>query len=217
MMIGQGCNNYSWMGINALLCATNIAAAFYIVHKMQDEQAAANAVPPTFLPVTANNNVPPTVTATYVAETGVASGDYGASMKKEGMDGSMGTPYQAVEAQPVSMMDRLSATAPPANYNYNSSNASFDTYRVNGGPNSFHRLGRVLCYDAGVAVYIIIVIIWMFWQSTGVLKLFGSVGGDNGNENCYQTENWQMYSITLGFLWMMLVCCAFSCSLLCLR
>jgi hypothetical protein len=176
--LAYGDCNTQWMGINALLCATNIIAAMYIVHKMQDDPVFSQPILPTATPV-----------ATIVADTGLMTD----AKKKDDLT----TPYQAVEAQPVT----------------GNSPVRYPTGSRDGAPNSYQRLSQVLCYDMGVALYIVIVVVWIFWQSGGVLKLFGGIG----DENCNRVENWMMFSVTLGFLWMTVVCCAFGCSLLCLR
>jgi hypothetical protein len=69
-----------------------------------------------------------------------------------------------------------------------------------------------------VAVYIIVFCAWMVWQSIGMSKvLFG--GGDGGDDEdvCEQVEKWGVHSVVCGVLYLMLVCCAFGCSALCLR
>jgi hypothetical protein len=85
-----------------------------------------------------------------------------------------------------------------------------------GPSNSFHRLGHVLCYDPGAAVYFFIVVLWVIWQSVGVTVAISLGNSDDGDE-CGKIRGWIEFSTMCGFLYMMLVFCAFSCSLLCLR
>jgi hypothetical protein len=81
-----------------------------------------------------------------------------------------------------------------------------------GEANSVKRLTHVLCYDKIVAVYIVVAISWLVWQSVGISHvLFRQL------EGCDEVERWILISVVLGFLYMMLVCFAFGCSLLCLR
>lgn len=85
-----------------------------------------------------------------------------------------------------------------------------------GPSNSFHRLGHVLCYDPGAAVYFLIVVLWVIWQSVGVTVAISLVDNDDGEE-CDKIRQWIVFSTMCGFLYMMLVFFAFGCSLLCLR
>lgn len=85
-----------------------------------------------------------------------------------------------------------------------------------GPSNSFHRLGHVLCYDPGAAVYFLIVVLWVIWQSVGVTVAISLVDKYDGEE-CVNIQRWIVRSTMCGFLYMMLVFFAFGCSLLCLR
>jgi hypothetical protein len=85
-----------------------------------------------------------------------------------------------------------------------------------GPSNSFHRLGHVLCYDPGAAVYFLIVVLWVIWQSVGVTVAISLVDNNN-NDECSNIRRWIVLSTMCGFLYMMLVFFAFGCSLLCLR
>jgi hypothetical protein len=85
-----------------------------------------------------------------------------------------------------------------------------------GPSNSFHRLGHVLCYDPGAAIYFLIVVLWVIWQSVGVTVAISLVDIDDGEE-CDNIRRWIVLSTMCGFLYMMLVFFAFGCSLLCLR
>lgn len=86
-----------------------------------------------------------------------------------------------------------------------------------GEANSVQRLGKVMCYDAGVAIYIIIFCGWIVWQSIGISKvLFGGEQGDD-EDTCSEVHQHMLASITCGFLYLMLVCFFFGCSLICLR
>jgi hypothetical protein len=97
-----------------------------------------------------------------------------------------------------------------------------------GPPSSFRRLGQVLCYDVGVAGYIVIALIWMLWQSFGLWVVISSAGTDYYNNNndddsfdyvnlCGNVRIWVVVSIVCGFAYMSVVFFSFSCSLLCLR
>jgi hypothetical protein len=90
-----------------------------------------------------------------------------------------------------------------------------------GPSNSFHRLGHVLCYDPGVALYFFIAMLWVIWQSVGVtvaISLAGNINGDEyDGDQCSNIKGWIVLSTACGFLYMMLVFFAFGCSLFCLR
>jgi hypothetical protein len=96
-----------------------------------------------------------------------------------------------------------------------------------GPPSSFRRLGQVLCYDAGVAGYIVIAFVWMLWQSFGLWVAISSAGTNYYNDDnddsseyvdiCGNVRTWVIISIVCGFAYMSIVFFSFSCSLLCLR
>jgi hypothetical protein len=93
-----------------------------------------------------------------------------------------------------------------------------------GPANSFQRLGQVLCYDAGVALYFFVAVLWVIWQSVGVtvaISLAAGSGYDGDDDvvgnQCDKIKGWVVLSTVCGFLYMMLVFFAFGCSLLCLR
>ena len=84
-----------------------------------------------------------------------------------------------------------------------------------GGANSFQRIKHVLCYDKGMAVYILMVIFWMVWISIGISRrLFVE---DANNESCYELIPYMNITISCGYVWMTMVGMAFCCSFLCLR
>jgi hypothetical protein len=92
---------------------------------------------------------------------------------------------------------------------------------------SWYRLKQVLCYDGWVAVYIVLAVAWVIWQSVGVAAFLaaGGGGGDAGGDAaaagdggaCGDLKKWIGWSIALGFLYMCLVFVSFGCSLICLR
>lgn len=80
------------------------------------------------------------------------------------------------------------------------------------GP-SRKRMKDVLCYDPGVAIYLLVSLGWMAWLMVGYAQL---VDEDDG-EGCDDIQSYYYTSLTLGTLYGMLVCCTFCCSFLCLR
>lgn len=75
------------------------------------------------------------------------------------------------------------------------------------------RMGQVLCYDGGVALYIFAAVAWMLWQTIGFSRAFVTEEGDGA---CRTTTVWTLMSITMGFTYSMVVACAFLCSFACL-
>jgi hypothetical protein len=83
-----------------------------------------------------------------------------------------------------------------------------------GGANSFQRIKHVLCYDKGMAVYIIVIIIWLVWMSMGIGR---RVLADGNDAECDTLINYMNVTIICGYMWMMVVAFAFCCSMLCVR
>lgn len=85
-------------------------------------------------------------------------------------------------------------------------------------PNTLQRIGKVLCYDPGTALYLFVAIVWVVWQSLGVaVAMQLATNNDAYVEQCDEIKNWVVMSTIGGFLYIMLVLFAFGCSLLCLR
>lgn len=83
-----------------------------------------------------------------------------------------------------------------------------------GGPNSVMRAKHVLCFDKGMAVYILLILFWMAWVCVGINRRFAV---DDGNDSCYELIKYMNITITCGYVWMTMVGLAFCCSFLCLR
>jgi hypothetical protein len=83
-----------------------------------------------------------------------------------------------------------------------------------GGANSFQRIKHVLCYDQGMAVYILVVIVWVVWMSLGISR---RLLADGENADCDILAGYMNITIVCGYVWMMVVACAFCCSILCVR
>ena len=197
----ERCEGDTWLWINALLCLGHVLAAFYIVYRIQQdldqhppsnggdaEQGAATSTPAT-------------------ASTTKASSNY-QTMHDDSRNKS-------------SMYTVLSSMMSSSQTKGSTSQAEDDAFLrnryENGDAYSWQRLQQVLCYDMVVAVYIIGAIFWLIWQSVGVSQAIQNDGGP-GNENlCDSIQRWNGFSIMCGFIYCMLVCVAFSCSLLCLR
>ena len=85
-------------------------------------------------------------------------------------------------------------------------------------PNTLQRIGKVLCYDPGTALYLFVAIVWVVWQSVGVaLAVQLATNNDAYVTQCDTIKYWVVLSTIGGFIYIMLVLFAFGCSLLCLR
>jgi hypothetical protein len=200
-----------WLHLNAVATALHMVAAFYIVHKIQTEEPVQEAV-----------TAEPVAYAYADVDTGVSNNAVGAvpvaattSTKLNGNKISVeeGTHYRSMEGLGPGSFSRVQMLS---HWTFASSSSGSGS-----AANSVQRLGQVLCYDAGVAVYIIICCAWMVWQSIGMSRVLfgGSSSDDDGDEEdiCGEMEKWMVFSIICGFLYLMLVCFAFGCSILCLR
>lgn len=76
------------------------------------------------------------------------------------------------------------------------------------------RIKHVLCYDGGVAIYIILAIVWIIWQAVGFGKLVSFNGGGCGGNG---VASKLVTSLLCGYIYMSLVGIGFLCSLCCLR
>jgi hypothetical protein len=77
--------------------------------------------------------------------------------------------------------------------------------------NSWGRVKHVLCYDVGVAIYIILTIVWIFWQAAGLSEYFG-----RDSEACPELGNSMLTSLFCGWFYISLVGFAFLCSMCCM-
>jgi len=75
------------------------------------------------------------------------------------------------------------------------------------------RMKDVLCYDPGVAIYLLLALVWLGWLVYGYAQLLDSDGGDG----CDTIQGFYYTSLTCGTLYAMMVGCTFCCSFLCLK
>ena len=185
------CKDSQWLYINALLSLVHLLAAFYIVHRIQEENREAAAAAQG---TTADNPIDPEVDAT----------------KYQNMERDEKTPNTSSAWQTAASW-MFPGPARAAQVAHSAVNGQGD-----GEANSFQRLKQVFCYDIGVAVYILAVVFWFIWQSIGISQvLFGNEKGDN--YLCENIEKRTILSILCGFLYIMLVFVTFACSLVCLK
>ena len=180
---------FRWLVVNAVLSIIHMIAAFYIVRIIR-EPAASSATPQIAV-------------ATVSATTGLKNSSNKAAEEGRYVDiGSSGTTSQQQgQAQNNNF------------YVPNDSNTS--GYDVPGGANSFQRIKHVLCYDKGMAVYIVIFLFWIVWMGIGVGRRLSF--DDNGGGDCEDMMQYMNFAIAIGYVWMSMVGMAFCCSLCCLR
>lgn len=191
------CKDSQWLYINALLSLVHLLAAFYIVHRIQEEgKEAAAAAEGT----TAENPIDPEADATNYQKM-----DRDEKGNNDTAPSSSGSAWQSAATWMFPGPAKAVKVAHTA-----------VTETGEGQANSFQRLKQVFCYDIGVALYIVAVVFWFIWQSIGISQVIFS----NENEDNYLCENIEkrtILSILCGFLYIMLVFVTFACSLICLK
>lgn len=194
------CKDSQWLYINSLLSLVHLLAAFYIVHRIQEETKEAAALEEQQQAqqgATADNPIDPEANAT----------NYQPMDRDEKAAASTNT-TSAWQTAAAWMFPGPAKAASMANTAVRATGP--------GEAGSFQRLKQVFCYDIGVAVYILAVIFWFVWQSVGISQvLFGNENDDN--YLCENIEKRTILSILCGFLYIMLVFVTFACSFLCLK
>ena len=84
-----------------------------------------------------------------------------------------------------------------------------------GGSNSWKRLGHLMCYDPGVAMYMVVFAVWIVWLPIGISTLVSI--DDEDEDSCDQVANYAQGSIICGFVYGVLVALSFCCSLVFLK
>eukprot|EP00529_Nitzschia_sp_RCC80_P028381 CAMPEP_0113447436 /NCGR_PEP_ID=MMETSP0014_2-20120614/4233_1 /TAXON_ID=2857 /ORGANISM="Nitzschia sp." /LENGTH=267 /DNA_ID=CAMNT_0000338583 /DNA_START=206 /DNA_END=1006 /DNA_ORIENTATION=- /assembly_acc=CAM_ASM_000159 len=189
---------FSWLLVNAALSATHMVAAFYIVRQIRTEPSSMS--PTSTSPAVAVATPQPARTSTIAAITGLApvvsasstsaaakssSSDY--KLEEGNMATATATPVTvtAVPATPYGQLNDSVMTS--------SSAAHDDTEAY-----SFGRVKHVLCYDHGMALYIVVIIVWAIWLAVGLTRRFDF---DFGNEVCDELVGYLNVTIICGYLW----------------
>mmetsp|Transcript_14923 Transcript_14923/g.28500 ORF Transcript_14923/g.28500 Transcript_14923/m.28500 type:complete len:257 (+) Transcript_14923:190-960(+) len=178
------CQDSNWVSVNAILSFIHLIAAFYIVHRIQEDNKAAEAA--------------------------MQEGSPDHPIDPEGENHTNYKPMDREEKAPA-WKSAMAAFYP-------GTTKSDDPMAVpsHGEANSVQRLKQVFCYDVGVAVYIIIMLFWLIWQSVGISQvLFGKENDDS--YVCENIERRTILSILCGFLYIMLVFVSLACGFCCLR
>jgi len=207
LAVASGCgHDADWLALNAIGTLSHIIAAFYIVHKVQEDDYGFGG----FGGGNNNNSSKPQPSSGSSLPTATV---YGGDMEDGGKKKEPTTGYEKLQE---SFGPNKSAVAVPVS----------STNRFGGSSssaNSWSRLCETVSYDLGVAIYLVIFVIWMCWQGSGFSKAlaagFDGNGGDYGGNggNCAHITKWMINSVILGWIFMSLVLISFCCSLFCLK
>jgi hypothetical protein len=213
---GLQCDGSSWLWTNGALCIVHMVAAFYIVHKVQKHQHEEEILH--YAQATVVGDVEQLASAAKKAAPTKHSSD----TSYQRMGGAQPNIFEAVATAIKDHNNKgtLTSKAPVMATAHTTTTLTTHTYADggHGAANSFQRLSRVLCYDPGVALYIVAAVVWLLWLTVGMSKVF--VIGENGNGDnalCESTHKWILMSLTCATVYCSLVCFAFSCSLICMR
>mmetsp|Transcript_28997 Transcript_28997/g.29444 ORF Transcript_28997/g.29444 Transcript_28997/m.29444 type:complete len:271 (-) Transcript_28997:215-1027(-) len=197
---------FRWLVVNAVLSIIHMIAAFYIVNLIREE------LPRPMLPTTSPIPTTTHAEATIVADTGVAS-----SVMQSGKSLFTKASNKVTTASAVAIDDATATAYQNASHNNFTAPLTGSGDDVPGGADSFTRIKHVLCYDKGMAVYIVIFLTWMVWMAMGVSKRLFFDDGDNMGEECDELTRYMNFTIAIGYAFMAMVGAAFCCSLCCLR
>ena len=203
---------FTWLLVNAALSAAHMVAAVYIVRQIRTESTSPSQAVAVATPQPARRR-----TSTIAAITGltpvVSSKSTAPDTAKGSSSGSSSSDYKLEEGTATATATPVIATAVPAKpygpLNDSVSSSQYDETE----PYSFGRVKHVLCYDHGMALYIVVIIVWVIWLAVGLTRRFDF---DFGNEVCDELVGYLNVTIICGYLWAMMVAFAFCCSFCCL-
>merc|ERR1711971_1544205 len=162
-------------------------AAMYIVKIIREEQAFPTQTTDAVAQPIMANATTGTATAAAITATDDVAGDTTPIAKTD--DKEPITSYQTAQEVPATTTTN----------NFYVPEGSDDV--VPGGSNSFKRIKYVLCYDKGMAVYILIFLFWIVWMGIGCSRLFGDVNGDD----CDELTRYMTTTVAIGYVWMSMV------------
>lgn len=189
----SSCQNSRWLYINAALSLVHLIAAFYIVHRIQEENNQAEAAA-----AIAGSDPEASTTNDYQKMEG--RGDETATTANGG-----GTGWKTIASTLFPVPAKAAQVAHTTLHG-----------EGQGEANSVQRLKQVFCYDIGVALYILAIMFWFVWQSVGISQILFAEN-ENDSYICENSEKRTILSILCGFLYIMLVCVTFACSFICLK
>jgi len=76
------------------------------------------------------------------------------------------------------------------------------TTLLGGAPNSWDRIRIVLCYDLVMAIYYLIVLVWVIWQCLGLREVILNNHQDKNHVIEEDCRRWVLFSVVYGFLYM---------------
>jgi hypothetical protein len=176
-----------WLWVNGFLCVAHIVASYYIVHKIQQQFREDKT------------------------DDIMELQDQPVSLTKHTDEEKAETSTTRTTTEPASTSEYQSMDAHVSDTN----EADTDTLKNSPSRSLCHRLSRVLCYDAGVAIYIMVALLWVVWQTLGMAVIFRA-GGDFEDDTCHVKRR-IFLSLTCGWLYAMLVSVSFASSFLCVR
>jgi hypothetical protein len=179
-----------WLAINALLSGIHMIACLYIVQKIRE------SFPEEYGVVVA--------VATPVVPT-----------KDGGKDYHDNAPAKVEEGYVLSNFSPIPPERGSGKRSSTTTYAAASATKATGGANSLQRIKHVLCYDVGMAVYIIVCIVWMVWLSMGIGQRF--MYQDDASGECDGLPGHMNVVILCGYVWMTVVAFTFCCSILCVR
>jgi uncharacterized membrane protein len=165
--LGGGCGEAtSWLIVNGAICLIHIVAAFYMIHKIQEDRRTQSL--------------------------GVVTQDLA---KADHLETGGHSQYNTLPAaKPMGGMGLGHARENPDHQS------------------SWGRIKHVLCYDVGVAIYIVIMVFWLCWMAMSIPR-YASIGSDG----CSDIGSRLLTSMICGYFFMTLGAFAFMCSICCLQ
>lgn len=189
-----GCGSESrWMIAAAGFAIVHMVASLYIIHRIREEKNED------FVHV----NKPTSTTTTTVITPPPAKMTQANVYGGEKSD----IPEAAVVATPVT-----TTTTTNNNNNLESGTVYTKMYESEDDSMSWSRIKHVLCYDKWVAVYIVVAVIWVLWQTVGVSTYF-----QHDSDACGGVGGRMISSLFCGWFYMFLVGFAFLCGMCCMR
>jgi len=218
MMLTDCASIDKWFLVNAIFCLVHCLACLYIIHRIQHDPFFSEDPVVTATPVSyAEDAKKKSFTASVFGAKSDAAPSAPSDSKKSFAASVFGskTDESKIEsgtyyAQPVEATPFKASPVKASPVITKSSNKSI----ANTQSNSLGRIKHVLCYDGGVAIYIILAIVWMVWLAMGLGRLTGFNAGACGGS---AVAGKLFTSLICGYIYLSLVGIGFLCSLCCLR
>ena len=175
-----------WIYVFGLLSLGHLVGAFYIAFRMAENLEDA---PPQQQDNTSNN-------ATY-STTQAQNGSSSSSPRGKYI-------WEYVQDLFTTNNDNNNQPAPPPSQNAH-----------RGGSNSWKRFGHLMCYDPGVALYMVLFLAWIIWIPVGISARVSA--DDDDDEDCERIADYVQNCIICGFIYGILVAMSFCCSMVFLK